>query len=73
LLIGHTDEQSDATKSQIGRFLIVIFLAATSVIAGVPSFRGAIMATMTRNSKIGQSVICSGGLLMCLAFKEYAR
>ena len=24
------------------------------------------MATMTRNSKISQSVICSGGLLMCL-------
>ena len=28
-------------------------------------FRGAIMATMTRNSKISQSVVCSGGLLMC--------
>jgi hypothetical protein len=33
LLIGHTDEQCDAPKSRIGRFLIVSFLTATSVIA----------------------------------------
>ena len=35
LLIGHTDEQCDAPKSRIGRFLIVSFLTATSVIASV--------------------------------------
>jgi hypothetical protein len=35
LLIGHTDEQCDAPKSRIGRLLMVSFLAATSVIAGV--------------------------------------
>jgi hypothetical protein len=29
------DEQCDAPKSRIGRFRIVSFLAATSVIAGV--------------------------------------
>jgi len=29
-----TDEQCDPPKSRIGRFLMVIFLAATSVIAG---------------------------------------
>jgi len=35
LLIGHKDEQCDAPMSRIGRFLIVSFLTATSVILSV--------------------------------------
>jgi len=35
-----TDEQCDPPKSRIGRFLMVIFLAATSVIAGVIRLKG---------------------------------
>ena len=38
---GNESEQSDPPKSRIGRFLMVSFFAATSVIAGVRPLGGA--------------------------------